>query len=79
MKVTLSRKDALDLLFALETKVAQSGDLATSVAIELGRASIKRVTELKEIRYVNPGNQIYMDVAIEPENNDPKFPVSEKG
>ncbi len=78
MKVTLTRKDALDLLLALEERVRAGGDVASAVAIELGRASIKRVTELKEIRYVDSYTKVYMDVAIEPENNDPKFPPSEK-
>jgi len=67
MKIGISRKDALLLLQDLETKVRMSGDVATAVAIELGRASIKRVPTLTEIRYVDPGNGMYMDVEIKEE------------
>lgn len=78
MKIQISRKDALTLLLALESKVRASGDTATAIAIELGRASIKRVPTLTEIRYCDPFDGMYMDVEIEPESNEPKFPPSEK-
>ncbi len=77
MKVELSRKDALLILRKLEDQLEREGDYLAAVSVELGRASIKRVPALTEIRYVNPSGN-YVDVRILPENNDPKVPSSEK-
>ena len=63
MKVEINRKDALAILLNLEYKLRAEGDLAASIAVELGRASIKRVPTLTEIRYVGM-DSVYTDVKI---------------
>lgn len=75
MKIEINRKDALALLLNLEYELRSKGDLATSIAVELGRASIKRVPTLTEIRYVDMHN-IYTDVKINTDE-EPKEEIKE--
>lgn len=77
MKVEISRKDILLILHNLEQKLRAEGSVMEAVAIEYGRASIKRLEEtigLQEIRYIDPHTGMFMDVGIIQDDGQPKTP-----
>ncbi len=67
MKVEITRKDILNILLDRASKCSLHGDYMAAIAIEVGRAAIKRVPKLNErdvVRYIDPGTGLYMDVQL---------------